>query len=78
MLPWPLTRPRPMAIPPKQMFYCHTKHRFDLLDMEFFEQLEACGLCCEEVGAGRGGGRWLRSGIACDLGEVGSRLNIQC
>ncbi|KAL4433839.1 hypothetical protein ABPG75_000280 [Micractinium tetrahymenae] len=29
--------------------YCHTKHRFDLLDMELFEELERCGLQCEEV-----------------------------
>ncbi|PRW57925.1 Nicotinamide N-methyltransferase-like [Chlorella sorokiniana] len=38
-----------LARPQTQVLYCHTKHRFDLLDMEFLEQLEACGLCCEEV-----------------------------
>lgn len=26
------------------VLYCHTKHRYDLLDAEFFEQLAACGL----------------------------------
>jgi len=32
-----------------RVFYCHTKHRYDLLDWEFFEALEASGLACEEV-----------------------------
>ncbi len=32
-----------------QIFYCHTKHRFDLLDVEFFENLIAVGLKYEEV-----------------------------
>jgi len=32
-----------------QTFYCHTKHRFDLLDVEFFENLTAVGLKFEEV-----------------------------
>lgn len=31
------------------MLYCHTKHRYDLLDMEFFENLAAAGFECEEV-----------------------------
>lgn len=35
--------------------YCHTKHRFDLLDMEFFQELQGCGLQCEEVGGRRAG-----------------------
>ncbi|KAL4536800.1 hypothetical protein Ndes2437B_g06204 [Nannochloris sp. 'desiccata'] len=34
---------------PTQIFYCHTKHRFDLLDLEFFENLTAVGLKFEEV-----------------------------
>lgn len=38
-----LVRPGTVAL------YCHTKHRFDLLDWEFFAELEACGLQCEEV-----------------------------
>ncbi|KAL4419087.1 hypothetical protein ABPG77_010026 [Micractinium sp. CCAP 211/92] len=38
-----LVRPCTVAL------YCHTKHRFDLLDMEFFQELEGCGLQCEEV-----------------------------
>ena len=39
------------------VLYCHTKHRFDLLDMEFFDTLtKECGLVCEEVWAGGGGG----------------------
>lgn len=29
--------------------YCHTKHRYDLLDMEFFEALEGCGVAWREV-----------------------------
>ena len=29
--------------------YCHTKHRYDLLDIEFFQALEACGVACQEV-----------------------------
>lgn len=32
-----------------RILYCHTKHRYDLLDADFAEQLEACGLTCEEV-----------------------------
>jgi len=32
-----------------KILYCHTKHRFDLLDMEFFEELGKAGLRCEEV-----------------------------
>jgi hypothetical protein len=32
-----------------QIFYCHTKHRFDLLDIEFFENLSAVGLMIEEI-----------------------------
>ncbi len=40
-----LVRPCTVAL------YCHTKHRYDLLDMEFFQELDGCGLRCEEVGA---------------------------
>ncbi len=29
--------------------YCHTKHRYDLLDMEFFEALKAHNIVCTEV-----------------------------
>ena len=50
--------PRVMAAlagPSTGILYCHTKHRFDLLDLEFFQNLEACGLACEEVGAGMHG-----------------------
>lgn len=32
-----------------RILYCHTRHRYDLLDAEFFAELEAGGLCCEEV-----------------------------
>lgn len=32
-----------------KMYYCHTKHRYDLLDMEFFDELDAVGLSYEEV-----------------------------
>lgn len=35
-----------------RVLYCHTKHRLDLLDLEFFQQLEACGLRAREVGGG--------------------------
>ena len=56
------------------MLYCHTKHRFDLLDMEFFEQLEACGLACQEVGAfvkafvkQRNAHRWYGATLGCAL-----------
>ena len=38
-----------LARPSTKIFYCHTKHRYDLLDMEFFEELEAAGLSFEEV-----------------------------
>lgn len=31
------------------VLYCHTKHRYDLLDVEFFAQLETCGVAWEEV-----------------------------
>lgn len=39
-----------LAGPVTRVLYCHTKHRYDLLDLEFFEQLDACGLDCQEVG----------------------------
>ncbi|GLC46774.1 hypothetical protein PLESTB_001660700 [Pleodorina starrii] len=32
-----------------RILYCHTKHRFDTHDMQFFSQLAACGLECREV-----------------------------
>jgi predicted nicotinamide N-methyase len=38
-----------LARPATKIFYCHTKHRYDLLDMEFFEELTAVGLRWEEV-----------------------------
>jgi predicted nicotinamide N-methyase len=38
-----------LANPQTQIHYCHTKHRFDLLDLEFFENLTALGLNFEEV-----------------------------
>jgi hypothetical protein len=47
--------PRVMAAlagPRTRILYCHTKHRFDLLDAELFEQLAVCGLEAEEVGKG--------------------------
>ena len=40
------------------ILYCHTKHRYDLLDLEFFEQLGECGLEWEEV-RHMGLGCWL-------------------
>lgn len=33
-----------------QVLYAHTKHRYDLLDMEFLDQLAGLGLACQEVG----------------------------
>ncbi len=30
-------------------YYCHTRHRFDHLDLEFEERLRGAGLRCEEV-----------------------------
>lgn len=38
-----------LAGPSTVVLYCHTKHRYDLLDLEFFQTLEACGLQCQEV-----------------------------
>ncbi|GAX81326.1 hypothetical protein CEUSTIGMA_g8757.t1 [Chlamydomonas eustigma] len=32
-----------------QILYCHTKHRFDHLDLKFFEELDKCGLQYVEV-----------------------------
>lgn len=52
--------------------YCHTKHRFDLLDMEFFEQLDACGLACTEVG---GAGGWLGLPAFQELCAVAASCN---
>lgn len=34
-----------------QIYYCHTKHRYDLLDAMFFQELERNGLKCREVHA---------------------------
>lgn len=31
------------------MYYAHTKHRFDAMDVDLFEQLEGLGLCVQEV-----------------------------
>lgn len=56
-----LVRPGTVAL------YCHTKHRFDLLDWEFFAELEACGLQCEEVG--EAGGRRGRPKHAATSGR---------
>ncbi len=42
---------RALARPHTQVYYTHTKHRFDHLDMEFVQQLEAVGLECQEVWA---------------------------
>ena len=33
----------------QQVLYAHTKHRFDLLDLEFLQRLQACGLQAQEV-----------------------------
>ena len=38
-----------LANPDTKIFYCHTKHRYDLLDMEFFNGLADVGLTYEEV-----------------------------
>lgn len=38
-----------LARPATVVLYCHTKHRYDLLDMQFFEELGAAGLRWEEV-----------------------------
>jgi predicted nicotinamide N-methyase len=47
-----------LAGPSTCILYCHTKHRFDLLDLEFFQNLEACGLECKEVGGACRGTCW--------------------
>jgi hypothetical protein len=31
------------------MYYAHTKHRFDAMDVDLFDQLQGLGLCVEEV-----------------------------
>jgi hypothetical protein len=31
------------------MYYAHTKHRFDAMDVDLFEQLEGLGLCVQEL-----------------------------
>ncbi|PNH03406.1 hypothetical protein TSOC_010543 [Tetrabaena socialis] len=40
---------RALARPNTRILYCHTKHRFDTYDIQFFEELAACGLACSEV-----------------------------
>ncbi|GIL86535.1 hypothetical protein Vretimale_11600 [Volvox reticuliferus] len=40
---------RALAGPETCILYCHTRHRFDTHDMEFFSQLTACGLIWREV-----------------------------
>ena len=55
-----------LAGPSTHILYCHTKHRFDLLDLEFFQNLEACCLVCQEVG-GRMQGRVLDACLGAAL-----------
>jgi hypothetical protein len=31
------------------MYYAHTKHRFDAMDVDLFDQLQGLGLCVQEV-----------------------------
>uniref|UniRef100_A0A6S8LMT6 Calmodulin-lysine N-methyltransferase n=1 Tax=Dunaliella tertiolecta TaxID=3047 RepID=A0A6S8LMT6_DUNTE len=38
-----------LCSPTTVILYCHTKHRFDHLDVEFFEQLDKVGFNVEEV-----------------------------
>ncbi|GLI67687.1 hypothetical protein VaNZ11_011951 [Volvox africanus] len=40
---------RELAGPDTCILYCHTRHRFDTHDVEFFSQLTACGLVWREV-----------------------------
>eukprot|EP00299_Pterocystis_sp_00344_P004733 c16006_g1_i1.p1 GENE.c16006_g1_i1~~c16006_g1_i1.p1 ORF type:complete len:249 (+),score=29.13 c16006_g1_i1:92-748(+) len=40
-----------LTSPKTHIYYCHSKHRYDKMDMDFFANLEAAGLCWEEVRA---------------------------
>ncbi|GIL66118.1 hypothetical protein Vafri_19720 [Volvox africanus] len=40
---------RALAGPETRILYCHTRHRFDTHDVEFFSQLTACGLVWREI-----------------------------
>jgi len=37
--------------PGNTAFYCHTKHRYDCLDYDFFAEVATCGLLMEELRA---------------------------
>ena len=37
------------SAPPPRAYYCHTKYRYELRDIEFYAEMRACGLEMKEV-----------------------------